>query len=256
MNFPSLRRAIRTITGTAATTPAVVSFPKSGRTWLRVMLTNAGVEVDYSHGGSDHIAGRTPDELRSQLETFLRRPVLFLLRDPLDTAVSGFFQASKRLQKYDGDIHTFLRSPQHGLEKIVRFNLLWLENQGRFRDFCVLGYEDMHEQPAAELRKAISFLTGREPGPGIVEKAVEAGRFDNMRKVEARGEGAATYGDWLAPVDASDTDTFKTRRGVVGGWRDYLNEDDARYAEEIFGTYDYQRKVEELRRRCDSDRES
>ena len=50
----------------------MVSFPKSGRTWVRVMLDSVNCKLRYTHDGSD-------------------LPLLFLHRDPRDTAVSGFF---------------------------------------------------------------------------------------------------------------------------------------------------------------------
>jgi hypothetical protein len=33
----------------------VISFPKSGRTWLRVMLDDIGLNAKFSHDGADHI---------------------------------------------------------------------------------------------------------------------------------------------------------------------------------------------------------
>jgi hypothetical protein len=40
-----------------------VSFPCSGRTWLRHMFHDLGVDTEYTHDGSDHKAGRPLSEL-------------------------------------------------------------------------------------------------------------------------------------------------------------------------------------------------
>ena len=44
--------------------------------------------------------------------------------------------------------------------------------------------------------------------------------FDNLKRREA-GNFFAT--DRLRPVDQADPDSFKVRRGTVGGWRDYFD---------------------------------
>ena len=42
----------------------VISFPKSGRTWLRVMLDRLGVSMHYTHAGSQHSLGVHHQKLR------------------------------------------------------------------------------------------------------------------------------------------------------------------------------------------------
>jgi hypothetical protein len=49
-----------------------------------------------------------------------------------------------------------------------------------------------------------------------------------MHGLEASG-GASSHR--LRPGDASDPESFKVRRGVVGGYRDYLSPSDLAYIE-------------------------
>jgi hypothetical protein len=49
-----------------------------------------------------------------------------LIRDPQDTVVSFYFQATRRSRVYSGAFRNFLQDPRFGIERIIRFNLLWL----------------------------------------------------------------------------------------------------------------------------------
>lgn len=69
----------------------MVSFPKSGRTWVRVMLDSVNCKVRCTHDGSDHSLGTHFNDLVPCQVDGTDRPLLFLHRDPRDTAVSGFF---------------------------------------------------------------------------------------------------------------------------------------------------------------------
>ena len=55
--------------------------------------------------------------------------------------------------------------------------------------------------------------------PEIVADAVEFGSFDHMRQLE---ESEAFASEKLRPGRRGDVDTYKTRRGQVGGHRDEL----------------------------------
>jgi hypothetical protein len=212
-----------------------VSFPKSGRTWLRVMLDDLGLWLDYSHADSDHRTGKGVDELPDPSAMLGRRKVIFLHRDPRDVVISGYFETSRRMggeRLYRGSLSDFIRDPRHGIEKIVRFNEAWLTACARRSDVCILSYEDVHGDTAAALRRIARFL-GKRKSEQRIARAVEAGRFDVMREREATGAYAARYGSKLRPKDSSDPDSFKVRRGVVGGWRDYLSPDDSAYCESI-----------------------
>ena len=72
----------------------VVSFPKSGRTWLRVMLDDIALKARFSHDGSDHVFRRSFSELDADKSRYAQDSVLLLVRDPRDTVVSGYFQVT------------------------------------------------------------------------------------------------------------------------------------------------------------------
>jgi hypothetical protein len=216
----------------------LVSFPKSGRTWLRLMLDAVGLEIDYTHDLSGHHGQRHHAELKHDKSAYRNRKVILLVRDPRDVVVSGYFQATKRIGVYDGSISDFIRDPKHGIEKIVIFNSMWLSSADVPRSFCLVKYEDMHTRLREVLAEVIHFADPARPLPDL-NPIIELGRFENMKEMESKGVLKEKYGNALKPGDPGDSESFKCRKGVVGGFREYMNEDDIQFCHEVMEKYQY-----------------
>ena len=106
----------------------------------------------------------------------------------------------------------------------------WLAEWDRPGQLHLLRYEDARADPAATFAAALRFLRpDAEPDPAAVGRAVAIASFDNMRRLEAgdrHAPGAELVADLqeeaLRPCDAADPDSYKVRRGKVGGYVDYL----------------------------------
>jgi len=223
----------------------LVSFPKSGRTWLRVMLDAAGVHIDYTHDQSGHLGQRHFTEMEHDKSGYKDQRVVLLVRDPRDVVVSGYFQATKRIGVYDGSISDFIRDPKHGIEKIIIFNSDWLASAGVPKGFCLIKYEDMHTRLREVLTEVIRFADPKRPLPDL-DKIMELGRFENMREMENSGELAKKYGRILKPGDPTDVESFKCRKGKVGGYAEYLSEDDINYCDEMMEKYNYTQLLDQV----------
>ena len=224
-----------------------ISYPKSGRTWLRVMLSELGVDCDYTHldtGAEKPSWGRHFRELRPPVAPEGAR-VLFLHRDPRDTVVSFFHEMTKRNRLAPGRalqflvqgrippraLGAFVRSPRFGIEKTVRFNLACA---GAVPGLHV-GYEALREDPVAQLGAIIRHF-GAAVAPDRIRSVVAANSFEKMREKEASG----AYGThMLRPRDPNDPDSFKVRRGKVGGWRDEMDAETQAFANAVLARYDY-----------------
>ena len=57
--------------------------------------------------------------------------------------------------------------------------------------------------------------------------------FWKWRKMERDNAGKLTANARLKPADAGDPSSFKVRRAKVGGWRDYVNEEQAAAIDEV-----------------------
>jgi hypothetical protein len=221
----------------------IVSFPKSGRTWLRVMLDDVGATAGYTHDDSDHIRRRRLSDLNPDKTNYTDRQVLLLTRDPRDTAVSGYFQALHRLQLPVGPISVFLRDERHGIEKICHFNKQWFDAGPQVKCFAILSYEQMHIAPETALIAAANFAGVDLPFP-IAEEVVSNRKFSRMQAGEASGE-FARYGSALEPGNFHEPESFKVRRGVVGGYKDYLSDADISYCDRILAEMDYEARSTE-----------
>lgn len=234
----------------------VVSWPKTGRTWLRVLMGKALLEITggsksaildtyalsrpaqfdtvmFTHGGRFHLFDPSHYErVKFNRHRFGNKKIIFMTRDIRDTLVSSFFQESKRTEVFRNDIGEFVRDPQFGVHKIVSFYNLWYQNRNRVRDFAHVTYEDLHANPTTELRNLLEFL-GVEVetvADSTLERAVEYADFGNMRKLETSG---AFQDSMMRPGLKNDGESLKVRRGKVGGFVDYLDADTQDYIEQV-----------------------
>ena len=72
-------------------------------------------------------------------------------------------------------------------------------------------------------------------GIDMFQEALDFSRFENMQRLEAAG---AFDSKILRPGDVRDPESFKVRRGKVGGYRDYLSAEDQEYAAEALTELD------------------
>ena len=252
----------------------VVSFGKSGRTWLRVMISRLYQQVydlpedvvigfDNFHNMDrriprlffthDNYIGDYTGHTDSKTD-FYDKKVLLLMRDPRDVAVSQFFQwrfrmrpEKKLLNDYlpDGDdspIYDFVLHDGGGLPKIIDFMNIWAREMNKIRALDVVRYEDMRSQPFETLTRVARFLDIQADAARIQE-AVDYASFENMKNKEAN-HSFRMSGGRMAPGDQSNPDSYKTRRAKVGGYRDYFDDDqiaaiDALVTETLDPVYGY-----------------
>lgn len=219
----------------------VISLGKSGRTWLRVMLHRAlaleyGLPFDpirlepgdspapliaYTHELATHLRDHS---LGKQLlgRAILPRSVtdskqlVLLIRDPRDVVVSSYFHKRERSRKTDCSLEEFIHHPRWGIEGLVAILNRWRVRFAGHPRCHWVSYEALRRAPEAELARLFAALpvpVGKES----IARSVEAARFDRMRAAEAAGEFSDPR---LRPGDVDRPESFKVRRGKVGGYRD------------------------------------
>jgi hypothetical protein len=214
---------------------AVISFPKSGRTWLRVMLDELGLPLEWTHAGAGHGNGRPISKLDTSTARKYGR-ILFLHRDPRDTAVSGYYQKLYRRDGYSGTISEFLRDPCHGLEKIILYNQMWLDLASKRPQVMVVTYENLRTDTVNVMADIVAFF-GADVDAERIHQVVEDSTFERMKEKERAGDYASVYGKILSPADPEQPDSYKVRKGVVGGYLDELSADDISYCDSILNKY-------------------
>ena len=182
--------------------------------------------VIFTHDDSSIKHGHRHDRLETDKSRYRNQKVIFLIRDPRDVIVSCYFQATKRIHKYKGSISDFIRSDHYGITKLLNFYNIWHENRHVPEAFLLLRYEEMQADPFHALKTALDFIGIQDVKKEIIENAVSFSSFNNMKKMERAGRFQENK---MKPGNADDTESYKIRKGKIGGHTDYLNEEDIKY---------------------------
>jgi hypothetical protein len=234
----------------------ILSYPKCGRTWVRLMLGRyllrgeagdplklfditrrnpALPTIEVSHDDYPHWKPYT--SLHMDKAMYRGKTVIFLVRDPRDVLVSYYFQYTRRGDRelandsgFRGTLSEFIRHPIGGLRSLVGFYNIWARQRTVPATFHLLRYEELRADPAGAFSKLLRLLGLPDYGAAAIQDALDFGRFENMRRLEETG---ALGNVRLRPPADGDPEGFKVRRGIVGGYRDYLSEEDLRHIDAV-----------------------
>ncbi len=239
----------------------LVSFPKCGRTWLTLLVGRA-IQQHFGLDKADPLRLRKlgdlrpeipriapthdelpqwkkPEELSPDKSRYKGKKVIFLVRDPRDTFVSNYFQKKKRVQEsrsfflfkkrgrerrkpFEGELADFMNFPIGGIDSLLRYFNIWEQQRTTPDGFLLVRYEDLHEDPRRELQCVLEFVGISGVSDDVVDEAVGFSSFDSMHKMEK--DQTFKHGK-MKPTDKNDGESFKTRKGKVGGYVDYLTEE-------------------------------
>jgi hypothetical protein len=226
----------------------IVSYPKSGNTWIRFLIGNilyrdepvdfSNVETKvpdiYAHSNAILMNAPRPRALKSH-EYFDPRykKVIYVVRDPRDVVLSYFHFAIKRGEvPEDYPISQFVWRFING--KLDRFGswyenvASWLYTRGGEDSFLMIRYEDILDDARRELRKIAEF-TGAETDNDCLDRAIRLSSKDNMRRLEKKQSHL-----WVSTRQTKSDKPF-VREGKSGGWRSDLPESCARQIEDQWG---------------------
>ena len=251
----------------------IIGHPKSGNTWLKVMISRL---YQVRHGlpaskliNTDELALKHPEIPRLAASNgyysyegaigeklavgapdspLRHKPVLLLARHPCDIAVSWFFQFTKRqsahkqelinhfidhpIDRHSISMWDFVRHSDIGLPFLVDYLNTWERNLSQLEKGLIIRYEDLRAKPAEVLGQVVG-LMGDSFTEQEIDEAVNFGSFDNLKQLESKGffkQGGLTL------RNPNDPNSFKVRRGKVGGYRDYFTPEQADELEEIVAT--------------------
>jgi len=240
-----LRRDLRDWAWLQQADAVVISFPKSGRTFVRAMvsrifqrrfgvderslldfttLLKASPEVPrllFTHAGD---AMRRPDEIQLDAQDYAHCRVTLLARHPGDVAVSRHhhlrYRSRDRARKKlaEQQLELFVWSEQGGIPSIVRFMNNWAELAHKRKDVGIVRYEDFLEDPRKTLG-ALAKQVGIKATKADIADAVEFAAFGNLKKREQEGYFSSSR---LQPSKQSDSRSSKVRAGGSGGYRKRL----------------------------------
>lgn len=211
-----------------------VSFPKSGRTWLRYALHQLGAtdEIKFHH---DHFEFNSPErtphdfgvEARKNRYSYRYR-IVYLERNPLDVMASFYHQITGRFNDYhhyQGGPSEFIRDPYFGADILKRYQNTW--NQlSKMEHVLKVTYEDCHRDFEGTLKKILEHFEFSVDNEEI-KHAAKSSTFESMQQVESAGEFPHP---WLRNRNGAK----KVRSGRVGGYQNLFTQQDIEYLNSVF----------------------
>ena len=236
----------------------ILSYPKAGRTWMRLLIGKTlqlhyDLKVDpseilevhnlpkynrkipsivFSHDDNPQL--KTVSQMEGVKTKYRGMDVVFLCRDPRDVVISNFYQRAKRetvlgdAPGFHGTLEEFIRHDVCGIESIITFMNIWARNRHHPMRFHLVRYEDLKRDLALQLRRLFSFIGIQNVRDRDIHEAIEFCSFQNMKKIEAKD---AFNSGRLRATDPKDPNSYKVRRGKVGGYKDYLGPSDIEYVD-------------------------
>jgi hypothetical protein len=234
----------------------IVSYPKSGRTFVRAMLARLfqrrfGIDerkllefpilrraprgiprLLFTHAGDTM---RTPEQVQLNKASYRHAKVVLIARHPGDIAVSRYHhlkfrsrdKARRRLANQQLD--TFVWAEQGGIPSIVKFLNDFAELQREHGNVTIIRYEDFLKQPRIALRELADAI-GLDVSDDDIADAVEFGDIRNLKRREQDGYFTSAR---LRPSKAGDQRSSKVRKGGSGGFRRNLGAREARHIDEF-----------------------
>ena len=219
-----------------------VTCPKSGRTWLRVMLSRLlqrrhNIPDDAIVGSSafnrnypllpniffthdsfiSHYTGNRTDK-----RDYYGKRIVLLVRDPRDIAVSAYFQWKYRMDKQkkathvaffeerDVTVFDFAMHPQGSLRRTINLMNSWHNALTDADDLMIVRYEDLRSDPVTWFKRIATFIN-LAPTDEEIRDAVEYSSLENMKKMEREntfGSGGRRFGSGKH----GSSDAYKVRR--------------------------------------------
>lgn len=237
-----LKRDLRDAAWLSEADAVLVSYPKSGRTFVRAMLARlyqrrfdidersllefpmlrrAPPEVPrllFTHAGD---AMRRPEEIHLNPADYEGRRVVLVARHPGDIAVSRFHHLkhrsrdSARQRLANQPLETFVWARQGGIPSIITF----LNQFASLPGLTTIRYEDFLANPHQSL-KQLAEAIGLEATEEDFRDAVEFGSLSSLKQREREDYFTSSR---LRQAKKGDERSAKVRSGKSGGYRAQLD---------------------------------
>lgn len=209
----------------------LVSYPKSGNTWLRFLAANLlSMELPV---GFDTIEGLVPDIHKNRdqiLEGLTERRILkshdyfrpdyayvaYIVRDPRDVAVSYYHYRIKTRSIPEGYplgefVQGFVAGEWDEFGTWRDHVGSWLGARKNDPHFLLIRYEDLLSDPRRWVSE-LAVLLGIDPSPERVDRAIRLSSKEQLRKLER------AQGDKWVTTKGTDPDKPFIRKGQAGSW--------------------------------------
>lgn len=221
----------------------VVSFPRSGRTWIKRMSQCVGLKMGFTkcsnfvffkHDGARVRSERDLAKYCAEKVAYRNARVILIVRDPRDVCVSHYFMLRDRMHRKElknVSVNQFMRR-KIGLSFAIKFMNDWAEQQTTPKDFTCFYYEEFKADPLRRLREFCSWCGAHDLDDEVYEYAIRECSFENMQ----RWDREIVSGLLPKPVNKADDNALAVRKGRIGGYVDWLDEETIEWATEYISS--------------------
>ena len=238
----------------------LISFPKSGTTWLKALafatMTRTHYPLDrhpllslnphdvvpfmddlFVAGQASKLealpsprilATHMPYSLLPDSITGSGCRIIYICRDPKDVVVSLWHFSAKASAAKGRECFPFDKFFEMACEGDFPYSPIWdhslqywKESLKRSEKVLFLKYEEMLEEPAANVKRLAEFLgcplSEEEEKEGVVEKIISLCSFEKLKSLDANKKGS----QGIAVFKVANASFF--RKGGIGDWRNHAS---------------------------------
>lgn len=219
----------------------IVSYPKSGNTWVRFLIANylyPNQEVNFYTIHKlipelEKLKKRKRKDVHNKIfksHSFYNRNfknIIYIVRDGRDVYTSYYHYLKNRLSK-ELSFKDFLINEKYRQGNWGDHVVSWLDHYSDSQNFLVIRYEDLLSDCGNELNKILKFMNIDEINLQRIKKSVELSSFETMKKIElsqgrpdknldkaTRFVRNGKTQDWVNLFGEKEKEIFKQREGEI-----------------------------------------
>jgi hypothetical protein len=223
----------------------LASFPKSGNTWMRFILSNImtgyckkNIEINFNNIQDIipdiYINNDIPIDLGfSPFPRIIKthekynkklKNSIYIVRNPKDVMVSFYHYMKDGCDQDIKNFSDFLRNKKYGIDPWCKNIKSWANKAN-----VIISFENLKKNPKKEIKKIINFLN-IEIEDSLINEAINKSTFEKMKKIEKQDES------WKEKHNLNKNYSF-IRKGEVNQGKTYFNTEDLKYFNKIILKY-------------------
>lgn len=225
----------------------IISYPKSGRTWMQKLIIESvklhkqsnfdladvsklsEQSVDFPTMLSTH-AGSSWEEIvkdeegikNDDIASYEHAKIIYLYRDPRDVMVSQYYHILHRSGYNTFKKEYLIDNRNVGLLKIINFMNKWARYTQSHKDLILpIAYEELKENTNSHISSLFGHIN-YDMDEENIEKAIEHCTLEKMRNREADKQ----KNPWLHKNEKNqDPNSFHFRKGISGEYKSFFSQE-------------------------------